>query len=170
MVDIPLVSARIGRGSGRGIAANLRLFTPKAFPFAIVALLLIANTINIAPDIAAMGEWLQLIVGGGAHFHAVAFNVITLLLQVFVPYRRLAHLLQGMTLSLFGSVAAAFLVNVAVGEGAPRPGAAADRPELGVLHHDRRDPRHDDLALSLFLAGFGTALVFTPIDPMKALY
>ena len=46
MIDIPLVSARIGRGSGRGIARTLRLFTSKAFPFAIVALLLIANTIN----------------------------------------------------------------------------------------------------------------------------
>ena len=46
MIDIPLVSARIGRESGRSIAANLRLFTSKAFSFAIVALLLIANTIN----------------------------------------------------------------------------------------------------------------------------
>ena len=112
MIGIQLVSARIGRQSGRGIAANLRLFTPKAFLFAIVALLLIANTINIAADIAAMGEGLQLIVGGGAHFHSVAFGVITLLLQVFVPYRRLAPILKGLTLSLFVYVAAAFTVNI----------------------------------------------------------
>jgi len=112
MIGIQLVSARIGRQSGRGIAANLRLFTPKAFLFAIVALLLIANTINIAADIAAMGEGLQLIVGGGAHFHAVAFGVITLLLQVLVPYRRLAPILKGLTLSLFVCVAAAFTVNI----------------------------------------------------------
>ena len=112
MIGIQLVSARIGRQSGRGIAANLRLFTPKAFLFAIVALLLIANTINIAADIAAMGEGLQLIVGGGAHFHSVAFGVITLLLQVFVQYRRLAPILKGLTLSLFVYVAAAFTVNI----------------------------------------------------------
>ncbi|MES2102335.1 MAG: divalent metal cation transporter [Pseudomonadota bacterium] len=112
MIGIQLVSARIGRQSGRGIAANLRLHTPKAFLFAIVALLLVANTINIAADIAAMGEGLQLIVGGGAHFHAITFGVITLLLQVLVPYRRLAPILKWLTLSLFVYVATAFTVNI----------------------------------------------------------
>ena len=112
MIGIQLVSARIGRQSGRGIAANLRAHTPKAFLFAIVALLLVANTINIAADIAAMGEALQLVVGGGEHFHAVAFGVITLLLQVFVPYRRLAPILKWLTLTLFVYVAAAFSVNI----------------------------------------------------------
>src|SRR5580765_5622077 len=43
MVAIQLVSARIGRQSGRGIAANLRLHTPRLFLYAIVALLLVAN-------------------------------------------------------------------------------------------------------------------------------
>ncbi len=112
MIGIQLVSARIGRQSGQGIAANLRAHTPRAFMLAIVALLLVANTINIAADIAAMGEALQLIVGGGAHFHAVAFGVITLALQVFVPYRRLAPILKWLTLSLFVYVAAAFTVHV----------------------------------------------------------
>ncbi len=112
MIGIQLVSARIGRQSGQGIAANLRAHTPKVFLFAIVALLLVANTINIAADIAAMGEGLQLVVGGGQHFHAVAFGVVTLLLQVFVPYRRLAPILKWLTLSLFVYVAAAFTVHI----------------------------------------------------------
>ena len=112
MIGIQLVSARIGRQSGRGIAAKLRLHTPRAFVLAIVGLLLVANTINIAADIAAMGEALQLVVGGGAHFHAVAFGVLTLLLQVFVPYRRLAPILKWLTLSLFVYVATAFTVRI----------------------------------------------------------
>jgi Mn2+/Fe2+ NRAMP family transporter len=112
MIGIQLVSARIGRQSGQGIAANLRVHTPRAFLYAIVALLLIANTVNIAADIAAMGEALQLVVGGGDHFHAVAFGVITLLLQIFVPYRRLAPMLKWLTLALFVYVAAAFSVNI----------------------------------------------------------
>ena len=113
MIGIQLVSARIGRQSGQGIAANLREHTPKFFLFTIVALLLIANTINIAADIGAMGEALQLVVGGGAHFHAVVFGVLTLVLQVFVPYRRLAPILKWLTLSLFVYVAAAFSVHIA---------------------------------------------------------
>ena len=94
MIAIQLVSARIGRQSGRGIAANLRMHAPRWFLFSIVSLLLLANTINMAADFAAMGEALQLVVGGGAHVHAVAFGVLTLLLQVFVPYRRLAPILK----------------------------------------------------------------------------
>jgi Mn2+/Fe2+ NRAMP family transporter len=112
MIAIQLVSARIGRQSGQGIAANLRVHAPTWFLLTIVGLLLVANTINIAADIAAMGEALQLVVGGGAHFHAVAFGVITLLLQVFVPYHRLAPILKWLTLTLFVYVAAAFTVNV----------------------------------------------------------
>ena len=112
MIGIQLVSARIGRQSGKGIAANLREHTPRAFLFAIVGLLLVANTINIAADIAAMGEAAQLVVGGGEHFHSVGFGIITLLLQVFVPYRRLAPILKWLTLRLFVYVAAAFTVNI----------------------------------------------------------
>ena len=112
MIGIQLVSARIGRQSGRGIAANLRLHTPKAFVLAIVLLLLAANTINIAADIAAMGDALELVVGGGTHFHAVVFGILTLLLQIFVPYRRLAPILKWLTLSLFVYVAAAFTVHI----------------------------------------------------------
>src|SRR3982751_657930 len=112
MVAIQLVSARIGRQSGRGIAANLRRYAPLPFVYTIVGLLLVANTINIAADIAAMGEALQLVVGGGQHFHAVVFGILTVLLQVFVPYRRLAPILKWLTLSLFVYVATAFTVHI----------------------------------------------------------
>ncbi len=112
MIAIQLVSARIGRQSGKGIAANLRTHTPTWFLLGIVALLLVANTINIAADIAAMGEALQLVVGGGQHYHSVAFGVITLLLQIFVPYRQLAPILKWLTLTLFVYVAAAFTVHI----------------------------------------------------------
>ncbi len=112
MIAIQLVSARIGRVTGKGVAANLREHTPRAFLMSMVFLLVIANTINIAADIAAMGEALQLVVGGRAHFHAMAFGVVTVLLQVFVPYRKLAPILKWLTLFLFSYVIAAFLVDV----------------------------------------------------------
>ncbi|MEO7160637.1 MAG: divalent metal cation transporter [Polaromonas sp.] len=116
MIAIQLVSARIGRVTGKGVAANLREHTPKWFLMTMVALLVIANTINIAADIAAMGEALQLVVGGGEHFHSVAFGVITVLLQVFVPYRKLAPILKWLTLFLFAYVIAVFMVQVPWGK------------------------------------------------------
>src|SRR5437773_181676 len=56
MVGIQLVSARIGRVTGKGLAANIRRAYSPWLLYAIVALLLVANVINIAADIAAMGE------------------------------------------------------------------------------------------------------------------
>jgi Mn2+/Fe2+ NRAMP family transporter len=112
MVAIQLVSARIGRQSGKGIVANLNAMAPRWFVMAIVSLLLVANTINIAADVGAMGESLKLVIGGGQHFHALVFGVATVLLQVFVPYRQLAPILKWLTLSLFVYVAAAFTMNI----------------------------------------------------------
>ena len=116
MIAIQLVSARIGRVTGKGVAANLREHTPRFFLMAMVAALVVANTINIAADIAAMGEALQLVVGGGQHFHAMAFGIVTVLLQVFVPYRKLAPILKWLTLFLFAYVIAVFLVEVPWGK------------------------------------------------------
>ena len=112
MIAIQLVSARIGRVTGKGVAANLRDHTPRYFLVTMISLLVVANTINIAADIAAMGEALQLVVGGGQHFHAVLFGALTVLLQVFVPYRKLAPVLKWLTLFLFAYVIAVFLVDV----------------------------------------------------------
>ena len=112
MIAIQLVSARIGRVTGMGLAANLREHTPRSFLVVVVVLLTVANTINIAADIAAMGEALRLVVGGGEHFHAVFFGLLTVLLQIFVPYRQLAPLLKWLTLFLFAYVIAIFTVHV----------------------------------------------------------
>jgi NRAMP (natural resistance-associated macrophage protein)-like metal ion transporter len=112
MVVVQLISARIGRVTGHGIAANIRETMPRAVLLGLVVLLLIANTINIAADIAAMGEALQLVIGGGQHGHAAIFAMVSVLLQVFVPYRRYAPILKWLTLILFAYVATVFSINV----------------------------------------------------------
>src|SRR5882762_5028019 len=71
MVGIQMVSARIGCITGRGLAANIKSVFPRPVLFGIVGLLLIANTINIAADIAAMGEALRLLLGGSARLYSV---------------------------------------------------------------------------------------------------
>ena len=116
MIAIQLVSARIGRVTGKGVAANLRDHTPRWFLVSMVLLLVIANVINIAADVAAMGEAMQLVAGGRAHLYSAAFGLVTVLLQVLVPYRRLAPVLKWLTLTLFAYVAAIFSVNVPWGQ------------------------------------------------------
>src|SRR5262245_32212548 len=66
MVAIQQISARIGRTTGKGIAGNLRQHYPNWLLQAIVALLLVANTINIGADLGAMADALRLLIGGPA--------------------------------------------------------------------------------------------------------
>lgn len=112
MVGIQVVSARIGRVSGHGLATNIRRHYPAWLLYSVVSLLLIANTINIAADVSAMGEAMSLIVGGSAQLYAVAFGVVSLLLQVFIPYRRYVRILKWLTLALLAYVATAFVVHI----------------------------------------------------------
>ena len=112
MVGIQIVSARIGRVTGHGIAHNLREHYPRPLLAFIVALLLVANTINIAADIGAMGEALRLILGGSAHLYSLLFGVVVVVLQLLLPYQRLAPVFKWLTLSLFAYVAVLFAVHV----------------------------------------------------------
>src|SRR5262249_39826199 len=98
--------------TGQGLAANIRKVFPRPVLLVLVGLLMAANTINIAADIAAMGEALQLIVGGGEHFHAVVFGFLSLVLQIFMPYERYVRFLKWLTLALLSYVAVVFMVNV----------------------------------------------------------
>jgi NRAMP (natural resistance-associated macrophage protein)-like metal ion transporter len=112
MIGIQLVSARIGRVSGHGIAANLREHYPRPLLAAIVTLLLVANTLNIAADIGAMGEAMRLVAGGSAHLYGMVFGILVVLMQWLLPYQRLAPVLKWLTLSLFAYVAVLFTVHV----------------------------------------------------------
>ncbi len=76
-----------------------------------MGLLLIANTINIDADIAAMGEALKLLIGGHAHFYAIGFSVVSLVLQIFIPYTRYVRVLKWLTLALLAYIATVFVVH-----------------------------------------------------------
>ena len=104
MVGIQLVSARIGRVTGHGLASNIGRNFPRPILYGIVGLLVAANTVNIAADIAAMGEALRLVIGGPPHGYAVLFGIVSLLLQVFLSYRRYVRYLKWLTLALLSYV------------------------------------------------------------------
>ncbi|MCC6378265.1 MAG: divalent metal cation transporter [Burkholderiales bacterium] len=136
MVGIQVVSARIGRVTGHGIAANIRDHYPRPVLASVVGLLLVANTFNIAADLAAMGEALQLVVGGPQHGHALLFGVVVLLMQLFLPYQRLAPTLKWLTLALFAYVAVLLTVRVPwldALEGTLLPRLTFDRDYLMLL-------------------------------------
>ncbi len=112
MVGIQMVSARLGCITGRGLAANVKSVFPRSVLYGIVGLLLIANTINIAADIAAMGEALRLLIGGSAHLYSVTFGLACLGLQVFLRYAAYVRYLKWLTLALLSYVAVIFTIHV----------------------------------------------------------
>ena len=120
MTAVQSICARIGRVTGKGLASNLAAVFPKWLVLGLVGLLFLANTINIGADLAAMGAAAELLAGRGGELFAVAFAVLSLGLQVFVPYHRYVRLLKWMTLALFAYVGVAFTVWIDWGEVALR--------------------------------------------------
>ncbi|APV49210.1 iron transporter [Betaproteobacteria bacterium GR16-43] len=116
MIGIQIVSARIGRVTGQGLAANIREHYPAPLLYGIVGLLLVANTINIAADLGAMGAAIEMTFGGSSELYIVFMALLSLTLQVFIPFPRYAPFLKWMTLSLFAYVATVFVVRVPWGE------------------------------------------------------
>ncbi len=112
MVAIQIVSARIGYVTRRGLAANIKAGFVREVLLAVVGMLLLANTLNVAADIAAMAEALRLLVGGSAHVYAVTFGLLCLVLQVFLPYQRYVRWLKWLTLALLAYVAVAFTLRL----------------------------------------------------------
>ena len=125
VVAVQSVSARIGRVTGHGLAANMSRVFPKPVVGILVALLFVANTVNIGADLAAMGAAAHLVAGGGAHVYTIGFAIFSLLAVVFVPYHRYVGFLKWLTFSLFAYVGVVFTVQidwraVAIGSVVPR--------------------------------------------------
>ena len=116
MSAIQQISARIGRVTGRGLAGNLRQHFPKPVLLGLVALLLIANIINLGADLGAMAEALRLLIGGSQLAYVVLFALASVVLEVFVRYSRYVSVLKWLTLSLFAYVATVLVVDVPWGE------------------------------------------------------
>jgi NRAMP (natural resistance-associated macrophage protein)-like metal ion transporter len=112
MTAIQLVSARVGRVTGCGLSVNMGQILPRWFVNLLVGLLFVANTINIGADIAAMGSAAELVVGWGEHLFTLLLALLSLGLQMFVPYRRYVGFLKWLTLVLFAYVAVLFFVHL----------------------------------------------------------
>jgi NRAMP (natural resistance-associated macrophage protein)-like metal ion transporter len=112
MVAIQMISARIGRVTGLGIAGNLRKHYSRPLLFGLVGLLLTANTINLGADIGAMGASLKLLIGGPSLPYVLGFAIISIGLEVFARYSRYVSILKWLSLSLFAYVATVLFVGV----------------------------------------------------------
>lgn len=113
MIGIQLVSARIGWLTGQGLSASIRRVMPAWVTVSIVALLMVANTLNIAADIAAMGEALRLLIGGPPqHGLALLFGLLCTALPIWLGFDAMVRMLKWLTLALLSYVAVVFMLHV----------------------------------------------------------
>ncbi len=104
--------------------------------YSVVALLLLANIINIGADIGAKGAAVNLLIGGPALVYCVIFAVISVLLQVFIPYKTYSAVLKWLTLSLFAYVGTVFVTHISWTEalrGTFLPSLLFDRESMAAL-------------------------------------
>jgi Mn2+/Fe2+ NRAMP family transporter len=116
MSAVQQMCAQIGRVTGKGLAANIKTAFPPIVLRCAVVLLLIANTLNIAADVAAMGEAGELVTGINRHVMTLFFVALTLGLQIGIAYHRYVFYLKWLTLSLLAYAAVLFTVHVPWGE------------------------------------------------------
>jgi Mn2+/Fe2+ NRAMP family transporter len=116
MVAIQEISGRIGRVTGHGVAGNVCRNYPAPVIWSLITLLFVANTINVAADLGAMGDATKLLIGGPTPLYVVVLAAISVLAQILFNYHRYVSILKWLTLVLFAYVIALFVVKVPWGE------------------------------------------------------
>ena len=112
MIGIQMLSARIGWVTGEGLGANIAKLCPRWLTFVLIGLLVVANTINIAADLSAMGEAVRLLAGGHVAPYIVGFGLLSIAGQVYFSYEGTVRILKWLTLALFAYVAVVLSVAI----------------------------------------------------------
>jgi Mn2+/Fe2+ NRAMP family transporter len=112
MAVIQEISARIGRITRFGLAGNLRRFYPPWLLRTLVVSLVVANTLNLGADLGAMASAVELLLGGSNKLYVVMFGAGSVVLQIFMDYRRYVAILKWLTLSLFAYCGVLLMVDL----------------------------------------------------------
>lgn len=144
MSAVQIISARVGRTTGHGIAGVLRRHYPNWLLQSIVLLLLIANTINLGADLGAMADAVNLLLLGPKWAYILIFAGLCIYMQVFLQYTQYVAVLKWLTVALFAYFAAFVTIHV----------------EWGSLAHHLLVPHVEWRAeyLTTIVAVFGTTI------------
>jgi NRAMP (natural resistance-associated macrophage protein)-like metal ion transporter len=116
MAAVQIMCARIGKVTGQGLAGNFKQRFPRWLLLAFIAALLIANTINIAADLAGMADAAAMLSGVNSHWFVVVFAFLISWATVRLQYHQIANVLKWLVLVLFAYPITAFVVGANWGE------------------------------------------------------
>lgn len=116
MIAVQEACARIGSVTGHGLARVTRDHFPRPVLYGAVGLVVVANTINIGADIAAVTESIQLVMPAPAILTSTLFTLLVLALEIFIGYHKYAKFLKVLALALLAYVVTALIVSEPWGE------------------------------------------------------
>jgi Mn2+/Fe2+ NRAMP family transporter len=129
-------AARLGLVTGTGLSTLIKRHLNRRILVMCVVLVAVANTFNIAADLAAMGASVRLLVDVPETVLTVALAAGMMLLELFVPYHRYSRVLRVLALSLGAYVIVMFMVDAdwsAVLQGFLDPQIPGGRGGIAVL-------------------------------------
>jgi NRAMP (natural resistance-associated macrophage protein)-like metal ion transporter len=116
MAAVQMMCARIGKVTGMGLAGNLTHRFPIWLVRIFIVALLVANTINIAADLAGMADAAQMLSGVNSRLYVVGFAVLISWATVRLRYQQIANVLKWLVLVLFAYPVTAFIVGANWGQ------------------------------------------------------
>ena len=116
MAAVQIMCARIGKVTGLGLAGNFKQRFPRWLLLVFVVALLIANTINIAADLAGMADASAMLSGINSHWFVIVFALLISWATVHLQYQQIANVLKWLVLVLFAYPVTAFVVGADWGQ------------------------------------------------------
>jgi len=116
MIGVQEACARIGLVTGKGIAAVVKERYNRKMLYLVVAIVAVANIINIGADIGAMAAAARLIIPIPLAALTLLFTAAILILEIFTSYRLYAHILKWLALFLLAYPLTLFIIDMPWGE------------------------------------------------------
>ena len=116
MAAVQNICARLGQVSGSGLAGILKEHYPRWVLYPAVALVVVANVVNVGADLGAIADAAGIIVGRRVPWLVVPIAVALVAMQVFARYRFIERVFKYLTIALLAYVVDAVLVNPPVAE------------------------------------------------------
>ncbi|MGH7236957.1 MAG: NRAMP family divalent metal transporter, partial [Candidatus Saccharimonadales bacterium] len=111
LIAVQEACGRIGAVTGQGLAGVVKQHYARKTLSVIVALVVVANTINIGADIGAVAAAARLVINVPFFAVAIAVAVIIILLEVCVSYAAYAKILKYLALALLSYPVTALIVH-----------------------------------------------------------
>jgi NRAMP (natural resistance-associated macrophage protein)-like metal ion transporter len=116
MAAVQNICSRLGMVAGTGLAGIIKRRYPRWVLYPAIAMVVLANTVNIGADLGAVADAARIIVGVPVPWLVVPIAIGLLAVQVLASYHAIERVFKFLTFALVAYVADVFIVHPPVAE------------------------------------------------------